>query len=95
MKRAEAARFSFLLGIPAVTLAGLLELYHMVKDGLGADSTALTSLAVGLVSSTVVSYLSIAWLIRYLQQHNTWIFVGYRLFFGISLLIMSMNGNIH
>jgi undecaprenyl-diphosphatase len=35
LKRSEAARFSFLLGIPAVTLAGLLELYHMVKDGLG------------------------------------------------------------
>lgn len=94
LKRAEAARFSFLLGIPAVTLAGLLELYHMAKDGLGGD-TGMTSLAVGLVSSTVVSYLSIAWLIRYLQQHNTWIFVGYRLIFGVSLLIMSMNGLIH
>jgi undecaprenyl-diphosphatase len=91
LKRAESARFSFLLGIPAVTLAGLLEFYHMVKDGL-AGETAMTSLAVGLVSSTVVSYLSIAWLIRYLQQHNTWIFVGYRLIFGVSLLIMSMNG---
>ncbi|MBP9094398.1 undecaprenyl-diphosphate phosphatase [bacterium] len=95
LKRAEAARFSFLLGIPAVTLAGLLELYHMVKDGLGNDSTGLTSLAVGLVSSTVVSYLSIAWLIRYLQQHNTWVFVGYRLIFGVSVLILSMNGLIH
>jgi undecaprenyl-diphosphatase len=95
LKRAEAARFSFLLGIPAVTLAGLLELYHMVKDGLGSDSTGLTSLAVGLVSSTVVSYLSIAWLIRYLQQHNTWIFVGYRLIFGVSLLLLSMSGQIH
>ncbi|CAN5598270.1 undecaprenyl-diphosphate phosphatase [soil metagenome] len=95
LKRAEAARFSFLLGIPAVTLAGLLELYHMVKDGLGADSSGLTSLAVGLVSSTVVSYLSIAWLIRYLQQHNTWVFVGYRLIFGVTLLALSMTGNIH
>lgn len=95
LKRSEAARFSFLLGIPAVTLAGLLELYHMVKDGLGSDSTGLTSLVVGLVSSTVVSYLSIAWLIRYLQQHNTWIFVGYRLIFGVSLLLLSMSGRIH
>lgn len=95
LKRAEAARFSFLLGIPAVTLAGLLELYHMVKDGLSSDSTGLTSLVVGLVSSTVVSYLSIAWLIRYLQQHNTWIFVGYRLIFGVSLLLLSMSGQIH
>lgn len=94
LKRAEAARFSFLLGIPAVTLAGLLELYHMAKDGLGGE-TGLTSLAVGLVSSTVVSYLSIAWLIRYLQQHNTWVFVGYRLIFGVSVLILSINGFIH
>jgi undecaprenyl-diphosphatase len=61
----------------------------------GSDSTGLTSLVVGLVSSTVVSYLSIAWLIRYLQQHNTWIFVGYRLIFGVSLLLLSMSGQIH
>ena len=92
LKRAEAARFSFLLGIPAVTLAGLLELYHMVKEGM-ADAS-LTSLAVGLISSTVVSYLAIAWLIKFLQQHGTWVFVGYRLIFGAAILYLSMNGMI-
>lgn len=92
LKRAEAARFSFLLGIPAVALAGLLELYHMVKEGM-ADAS-LTSLAVGLISSTVVSYLAIAWLIKFLQQHGTWVFVGYRLIFGAAILYLSMNGMI-
>jgi undecaprenyl-diphosphatase len=91
LKRAEAARFSFLLGIPAVTLAGLLELYHMFKEGHLGDSN-LTSLAVGLSSSTIVSYLAIAWLIKYLQQHGTWVFVGYRILFGAAVLYMSING---
>lgn len=94
LKRAEAARFSFLLGIPAITLAGLLELKDMVQHGLAAHSDSMTSLAVGLVSSTVVSYLAIAWLIRYLQQHDTWIFVGYRLLFGAVVLFLSLSGKI-
>jgi len=82
-QRADAARFSFLLGIPAITIAGLVEL----KDAL-ADPNAggVVPLLVGIVSAAVVSWLAIDWLIRYLQRHSTWIFVAYRLLFGVALL---------
>ncbi|MBS1989852.1 MAG: undecaprenyl-diphosphate phosphatase [Cyanobacteria bacterium SZAS LIN-3] len=90
MKRADAARFSFLLGIPAVTLSGLLELYHLYKEGM--QDVSVTSLALGLVASLVVSYLAIAWLMKYLQTHSTWLFVIYRLIFGITVLVLSSMG---
>lgn len=87
LKRADAARFSFLLGVPAIFLSGMLELKSMFETGLSGDG--IGSLAAGLISSTIVSYLSIAWLIRYLQQHSSWIFVIYRLIFGLGVLALS------
>ena len=83
-QRADAARFSFLLGIPAITLAGLAEL----KDGLkGHGEAGALPLLVGLVVAGVVSWLAIAWLLRYLQRHGTWLFVVYRLLFGGAILL--------
>jgi undecaprenyl-diphosphatase len=83
-KRADAARFSFLLGIPAITLAGLVEL----KDAFSQPVPGgILPLMVGIASSAVVSWLAIAWLLRFLQHHSTWWFVGYRLFFGVGLLL--------
>jgi undecaprenyl-diphosphatase len=86
-KRDDAARFSFLLGIPAITLAGLLELKEMLKVQL--DGAAMTDLVVGLLTSLVVSYLSIAWLLKYLGKHSTWVFVAYRLVFGLGVLALA------
>lgn len=83
-RRADAARFSFLLGIPAITLAGLVEL----KDALHQPvAGGVLPLLVGVLSATVVSWLAIAWLLRFLQNHSTWWFVGYRLVFGVGLLL--------
>ncbi|MFM9111299.1 MAG: undecaprenyl-diphosphate phosphatase [Prochlorococcaceae cyanobacterium] len=83
-ERAAAARFSFLLGIPAITLAGLVEL----KGSLEAPSTGgPLPVLVGVISSAVVSWLAIAWLLRFLQRHSTWIFVGYRVLFGAAILL--------
>ena len=82
--RAAAARFSFLLGIPAISLAGLVEL----KDAITAPANGgALPLLVGLLSAGVVSWLAIAWLLRFLQRHSTWVFVIYRLIFGLALLI--------
>jgi undecaprenyl-diphosphatase len=82
-RRADAARFSFLLGIPAITLAGLVEL----KEALHQPTTGgALPLLVGILSSALVSWLAIAWLLRFLQNHSTWWFVGYRLLFGLLLL---------
>ncbi|MFM7652016.1 MAG: undecaprenyl-diphosphate phosphatase [Vulcanococcus sp.] len=83
-RRADAARFSFLLGIPAITLAGLVELKEAVSQPAAAG---LLPLLVGVLSAMVVSWLAIAWLLRFLQKHSTWWFVGYRLLFGLALLL--------
>jgi undecaprenyl-diphosphatase len=83
-KRPAAARFSFLLGIPAITLAGLVEL----KEALHAPANGgPVAMLVGILSAAVVSWLAIAWLLRFLQNHGTWIFVGYRLVFGLVILL--------
>ncbi len=87
LKRDEAARFSFLLGIPALILSGLLELKHMFEAGLNSAGT--TNLIVGLVVSAVVSYAAIAWLLKFLKNHATWVFVGYRLLFGIAVIVLA------
>jgi undecaprenyl-diphosphatase len=84
MERAAAARFSFLLGIPAITLAGLVELKDVLKEGISNDS--IVTIVVGVVSAAIFSYLAIAWLLRFLQTQNTWVFVWYRLAFGIAIL---------
>jgi undecaprenyl-diphosphatase len=86
LAREDAARFSFLLGIPAITLSGLLELKHLISDGI--DQTGATSLVIGFLVSCAVSYAAIAWLLRYLKHHSTVVFVVYRVLFGIATLIL-------
>ena len=82
-QRADAARFSFLLGIPAITIAGIVEL----KDAFAASAAAgPLPLIVGILSAAVVSWLAIDWLLKFLQRNSTWIFVVYRLLFGVVLL---------
>lgn len=82
--RATAARFSFLLGIPSITIAGLVELEGFLTDGGG--STGFLPLIAGLISSAVFSYLAIAWLLEFLKRRSTWVFVWYRLGFGVFIL---------
>ena len=83
-QRSDAARFSFLLGIPAITLAGLVE----VKDAIALPANGgLIPTLVGVVTAGIVSWLAIAWLLRFLQRHSTWVFVAYRLAFGLMLLL--------
>jgi undecaprenyl-diphosphatase len=84
LERAAAARFSFLLGIPAITLAGLVELKDAIGAGISNDG--IVTMMVGVISAAIFSYLAIAWLLRFLQTQNTWVFVWYRLAFGIAIL---------
>lgn len=88
LNRPDAARFSFLLGIPAIVISGIVELNDLYQEGLGDAGYA--SLAAGLVVSAIVSYLSIAWLIKFLQNHSTWCFVIYRLIFGAYVLALGL-----
>jgi len=84
LDRVAATRFSFLLGIPAITIAGLVELLSIIKKGFG--DVGIAQLAIGLFSSVIFSYLAIAWLLKFFQTHTTWVFVGYRLIFGVLIL---------
>ncbi|MEG4350915.1 undecaprenyl-diphosphate phosphatase [Microcoleus sp. LAD1_D5] len=90
LERPAAARFSFLLGIPAITLAGLVELKGDLGQGIGEAGVA--ALIVGTISAFVFSYLSIAWLMKFLQTQKTWIFVLYRLAFGVAILTAIAGG---
>ena len=83
-QRADAARFSFLLGVPAISIAGFVELNQAFA--LSAE-TGPWPLLTGIVSAAVVSWLAIDWLLKFLQRHSTWIFVAYRLLFGAVLLV--------
>jgi len=83
LRREAAARFSFLLGIPAVALAGLSEIGDAVQASRGAG---LGPLLVGIATAAISSWFTIGVLLGYLKRHSTWIFVGYRLVFGIVLL---------
>lgn len=90
LDRSTAARFSFLLGIPAITIAGLVELKDALEAGLG--NAGIITLLAGVISAAIFSYAAIAWLLRYLQTKNTWIFVWYRLAFGIVILSAIFSG---
>jgi len=87
LKREDAARFSFLLGIPAVALAGLSELGDAVKASGG---TGLLPLLLGIATAAISSWFTIGVLLGYLKRHSTWIFVGYRLVFGLAMLGMKL-----
>lgn len=88
IERAAAARFSFLLGIPAITLAGLVELKGVLSGALPQGE--IGSLVVGTISAAIFSYGAIAWLLDYLKKQSTWIFIWYRLGFGVLILLFSM-----
>ncbi len=80
LERATAARFSFLLGFPTLAIATLVQ----GKDALKETPMALP-LIVGVISTIIFSYLSIAWLLKFLQNQSTWVFVWYRLGFAAFL----------
>src|SRR6266571_143426 len=90
--RETAARFSFLLSIPAVAASGLLEL----KEALHRlPSGSLTTLAIGTIVSGIVGYASIWFLLRFLKTHTTGVFIGYRLLVGGAILIMLFSGRLN
>jgi undecaprenyl-diphosphatase len=82
--RETAARFSFLLSIPAIAASGLLELKEAVHK-IPGDSYA--ALAVATVVSGVIGYLSIWFLLRFLRTHSTGVFIVYRIIVGALILV--------
>ncbi|RWK08515.1 undecaprenyl-diphosphate phosphatase [Mesorhizobium sp.] len=83
--RPEAARLSFLLGLPAIALAGLKELWELHKIHLGAYGWSV--LAVGLVVASISAFFAIWGLMRVLERFSAWPFVIYRGLLGVVLLV--------
>ena len=81
--RSDAARFSFLLSIPAVAGAGIFEARKAFAE-LGGE--AIPALAVGTGVAAVVGYASIAWFLRWLGSHQLLGFAVYRIVAGLALL---------
>jgi undecaprenyl-diphosphatase len=93
-KREDAARFGFLLAIPAVLGSGLYSLpdaFH--PEGTGQSATGL-QLLVGTVIAFVVGYAAIAWFLRFLVRHSMYWFVGYRVIVGVAVLIALATGTV-
>jgi undecaprenyl-diphosphatase len=77
LRRAEAARYTFLLGIPAIVGAAVLKFPDMLDQGVGAGGGSL--FAIGIASSAVVGYLAVKYFIRFLAKHSLDVFAWYRL----------------
>jgi undecaprenyl-diphosphatase len=88
--RVAAARYSFLLSVPAVVLSGLFELRKVGENG--SPSAAAT--VVATLVAFVTGYVAIAWLIRYLGTHTLGIFVVYRIALGVLVLALTASGAI-
>ncbi|MCO5316265.1 MAG: undecaprenyl-diphosphate phosphatase [Solirubrobacterales bacterium] len=91
LNRAAAARFSFLLAIPAVVISGLFQLYGILS-GEEAVGEPIINVVVATLVSFVVGYAVIAWLLRYLSNNSYAIFVGYRLLLGAGVLTLTAAG---
>ena len=91
LTRETAARFSFLLSMPAIAASGLLEVkeaMHKLPHG------SYLPLIVATVVSGLVGYASIWFLLRFLRTHSTGVFIVYRLVLGLVIIIALMGGYI-
>ena len=89
-KREEAARLSFLLGLPAIALAGLKELWVLHHAHIPAE--AWSKLGFGLVVASISAFVAIWGLMRVLERFSSWPFVIYRAVLGVFLLVAVHNG---
>ncbi len=90
LRKEVAARFSFLLGIPAVAGAGILEAVRLAERGMPAGQWV--PFIAGGVSALVVGYLSIAFLLRFLQTNSVLLFTVYRCGLGVVILLLIAGG---
>jgi undecaprenyl-diphosphatase len=91
LDRPSAARFSFLLSVPAVVLSGLLE-FASIVGGTEDQHVGFGALAVATVLAFVVGYAAIALLLRFLANHSTVVFVVYRVALGALVLALVATG---
>ena len=87
MDRESAARYSFLLSIPAVLISGLYELYSE-RASLFTSAAHIESLIIATIVSGIVGYISIWFFLAYLKKHTLMVFIIYRILFGLLIIIL-------
>jgi undecaprenyl-diphosphatase len=87
LDRESAAEFSFLLSIPAITLAGLFNLVKVLKTDHGLGGHAATYLS-AMVVALIVAYVIIGWFLKYVKNHTTAVFIGWRIALGLFIIAM-------
>lgn len=92
LTRETAARYSFLLSIPATTAAGLYELKHLIDALQIGQGPGVAAMVVGTVSSFVFGYGAIAGMLRFLRTRTTLVFIVYRIALGVGLLLLLRAG---
>lgn len=85
LNREAAARFSFLLSIPAVLASGLLELYESLAF---LNSSMVLNLIISTIVSGISGYLAIDFLLKYLRKNTTFLFIYYRIALGILIIVL-------
>ena len=93
LDRTSAARYSFLLSVPAVVLSGAVE-FGSILSGEEGEHVGLGALAVATLLAFVAGYGSIAFLLRFLTNHSTIVFVVYRVALGALVLVLVSTGAI-
>lgn len=93
MSREAAARFSFLLAIPAVLASGLFSLPDAFEPSVGQSASGI-QLLVGSAVAFVLGYAAIAWLLRFVQNHSLAWFAGYRILLGLVVMALLASGTI-
>jgi undecaprenyl-diphosphatase len=91
LKREAAARFSFLLSVPAIVLSGVYGLVEIVN---GEDDVSLGALTLATIFAFIFGYVSIAFLLRFLATHSTLVFVIYRVVLGAIVIGLTAAGTI-
>ena len=87
---AAAARYSFLLSVPAVVLSGLFE----IRDVGRADGASVEATIIATMAAFISGYVAIAWLLRYLATHTLAVFIAYRIPLGVLVLALAATGTI-
>ena len=91
LKRSVATRYSFLLAIPAVLASGIFSLPDAFNPTHGQAATS-SQLGVGVVIAFILGYISIAWLLKFVEKHSLNWFAGYRVIVGVIVLILLGTG---
>jgi undecaprenyl-diphosphatase len=90
LRRDAAARFSFLLGVPAIAAAAAHEGLKVLREPL-ADGAAQLFL-IGIAVSAIVGYITITYFLRYLASHSLWVFAWYRIALSVAVAVWLMAG---